>query len=320
MLDWTIIADDLTGAADCAAAFAQRGYSSIIWLHPNAAAEPCDVPVMETASRHVSPEEAYRRVYSVASKAKGHLFKKLDSTLHGNLGPEIKAVRDAAGGREVLIIPSHPVMGRTMKDGVLYLHGEPTSKHLPTILREQGLTEGYRVADCTAVQDLDQIVSDLLATPGRHVVAGAGALAEALALSVGGRVPRPAGDPQIAPKLVIIAGSNNPTTKAQLTHLKSTPAPPDILPLDRNDQSNRTLLATILPYDALLICGGDTARAVAKFLNAKGIRIQGEAARGVPYGTWVGGAAHGKPVATKAGGFGQPDTLIEAVHFLRRPV
>lgn len=316
MLDWTIIADDLTGAGDCAAAFAQRGYSSIIWLHPNPAAEPCDVPVMETASRHVSPEEAYRRVFAVASKARGHIFKKLDSTLHGNLGPEIKAVRDAAGGREVLIIPSHPVMGRTMKDGVLYLHGEPTPKHLPTILREQGLNEGYRIADCNSVEDLDRIVAELLASPGRHTVAGAAGFIEALV----GQASAPARDVHVSQKPLVIAGSNNPTTKAQLTRLKSTPTSPDILPLDRNDQSNRAILSTILPYDALIICGGDTARAVAKFLNAKGIHIQGEAARGVPYGTWVGGAAHGKPVATKAGGFGQPDTLVEAVQFLRRPV
>ncbi len=320
MLDWTIIADDLTGAGDCAAAFAQRGYSSIIWLYPNAAAEACDVPVMETASRHVSPEEAYRRVYNVASKAKGHLFKKLDSTLHGNLGAELKAIRDAAGGREVLIVASHPVMGRTMRDGVLYVDGQPTAKHLPTLLREQGLIDGYQVADCSSVEDVDRIAAELLKRDGRHIIAGAGALAEALALRVGGRVPRPAGDPQIAPNLLVVAGSNNPTTKSQITRLKQSPAPPEILPLDRNDQSNRALLSAILPYDAHVICGGDTARAVAKFLGAKGIRIIGEAARGVPYGTWVGGAAHGKPVATKAGGFGQPDTLIEAVQFLRRPV
>jgi D-threonate/D-erythronate kinase len=317
--NWTIIADDLTGAGDCAAAFARCGYSSIIWLHGHKAAEPCDVPVMETASRHVAPEEAYRRVHAVALKAAGHLFKKLDSTLHGNLGPEIRAVHEAAGGREVLVVPSHPVMGRIMKDGVLYVHGQPADppRHLPSLLKEQGLTEGFRIADCESLADLQRITAELLAQPGRLAVAGAGALAEAIAESLPGAGPV-AESPSVD-SLLVVAGSNNVATRQQLALLKGAAEVP-VLYVDRREYASAAVLAPVHSPDAMLICGGDTARAVAKFLGASGIRILGEAARGVPWGRWVGGASHGKPVATKAGGFGGPDTLVEAVLFLRRHV
>jgi uncharacterized protein YgbK (DUF1537 family) len=53
---------------------------------------------------------------------------------------------------------------------------------------------------------------------------------------------------------------------------------------------------------------------VARRLGATGIELEGEVEVGVPVGTLIGPRPH--PVVTKAGGFGGPDTLVEAVQAL----
>ena len=63
----------------------------------------------------------------------------------------------------------------------------------------------------------------------------------------------------------------------------------------------------------LFLTGGDTADAVLTALEAEGIRIQGEVVAGVVQGVIIGGLLDGLPVVTKAGAFGQKDTLV-AVH------
>jgi uncharacterized protein YgbK (DUF1537 family) len=65
--------------------------------------------------------------------------------------------------------------------------------------------------------------------------------------------------------------------------------------------------------DHLFLTGGDTADAVMTAVEAGGIRIMGEAATGVVEGELFGGPLDGLPVVTKAGAFGQEDTLV-ALH------
>ena len=67
-------------------------------------------------------------------------------------------------------------------------------------------------------------------------------------------------------------------------------------------------------FDALILTGGDTAVEVAQRLGATGIRLEGEIEPGIPFGTLVGPSPY--PVVTKAGGFGEPDTLARVVETL----
>jgi uncharacterized protein YgbK (DUF1537 family) len=60
--------------------------------------------------------------------------------------------------------------------------------------------------------------------------------------------------------------------------------------------------------------GGSTAVAVARRLGASGIRLDGEVEAGVPLGTLISPSPY--RVVTKAGGFGNPDTLAHAVQML----
>lgn len=60
----------------------------------------------------------------------------------------------------------------------------------------------------------------------------------------------------------------------------------------------------------LFLSGGDTADAVLRSVQAEGVRIIGEAVAGVVQGVIGGGLLDGLPVATKAGAFGDRDTLV----------
>jgi hypothetical protein len=67
-------------------------------------------------------------------------------------------------------------------------------------------------------------------------------------------------------------------------------------------------------FDALMLTGGETAVGVARRLGAAGIRLEGEVEPGIPVGSLIGPKPY--RVVTKAGAFGEPDTLLRAVEML----
>jgi D-threonate/D-erythronate kinase len=67
-------------------------------------------------------------------------------------------------------------------------------------------------------------------------------------------------------------------------------------------------------FDALVLTGGDTAVGVARRLGAVGVRLEGEVEPGIPVGSLIGPKPY--RVVTKAGGFGEPGTLVKAVETL----
>lgn len=69
------------------------------------------------------------------------------------------------------------------------------------------------------------------------------------------------------------------------------------------------------PPDALYVSGGDVSIAVAHALGATGFEITGCIAQCVPLGKFIG-CSWQKPVMTKAGGFGKPETLHDVLYFI----
>lgn len=65
----------------------------------------------------------------------------------------------------------------------------------------------------------------------------------------------------------------------------------------------------------LYLSGGDVAIAVAQAFGASGFQIQGLVAGCVPHGVLLNSELH-LPVMTKAGGFGDENTLVEAIRFI----
>jgi D-threonate/D-erythronate kinase len=139
-----IIADDLTGAMDSSGYLAGHGLEVIVDLNQKFETRT-DVIAITTNSREDPPSLATQKIKDVASKLKGNLiFKKIDSTFRGNVGPEITALAEVLSCQKVIVAPAFPQMGRTIKNGKLKIdnvpdpHGEAISS-LPTIPQENNI-------------------------------------------------------------------------------------------------------------------------------------------------------------------------------------
>lgn len=127
-----IIADDLTGASDTGVQFAKKGLkTSVIFDIDNLYedSKDTDIIVIDTDSRAISPFEAYQKVKETSQKLKNigytQIYKKIDSTLRGNLGIEIDAIMDVFDFDFAVIAPAFPQMGRTTVEGRHFLYGKP---------------------------------------------------------------------------------------------------------------------------------------------------------------------------------------------------
>ncbi|QEL12688.1 4-hydroxythreonine-4-phosphate dehydrogenase PdxA [Kushneria phosphatilytica] len=133
-----ILADDLTGTADSAVGCANRGLRTLVTLSPKAGAT-AEVVAIDTDSRRLLPDEAAQRCVDSWQQWQGryrHLFKKLDSTLRGNVAAEIAALVPLAG--MAVVAPAFPATGRTTRNGHQWLNEQPVEES--EIWRNEGLT------------------------------------------------------------------------------------------------------------------------------------------------------------------------------------
>lgn len=128
---WAIIADDLTGAADAAAAYGPTHSSSVI-LDVDADWPDTEILSINTESRYLPAPEAASAVSSAVGRALGQnraVFKKIDSLLRGNVGVEVAAALAAftqgRGGALALIAPAFPATGRSTRGGLVHVGGVP---------------------------------------------------------------------------------------------------------------------------------------------------------------------------------------------------
>ena len=130
-LPFGILADDLTGACDAGVRFSARGARVRVCLGPDATPEPgegWDVLVLQSGSRHLKADDAARAARDGVRWLAGQGFplgyKKIDSTLRGPLGAELRGVMEA-GAEALLVCPAFPVAGRTVAGGALLVDGVP---------------------------------------------------------------------------------------------------------------------------------------------------------------------------------------------------
>lgn len=156
---WLILADDLTGAADCAIAFRRRGCAAaVIW---GEAAQDEAIPVLsyDADSRGLPAEAAARHHAAVLRRRHGadrRLFKKIDSTMRGQPAAEtavtLAHLRAVSGRAFGVLAPAFPGTGRTTVAGRVRVGGRPleeaevwrrdhsyASAHLPEILATAGV-------------------------------------------------------------------------------------------------------------------------------------------------------------------------------------
>jgi len=129
---FALVADDLTGANDTGIQFLKWGLRTLVLIDLEIGPEPvnrADVLVLNTDSRFLEPEQAYAQTKQMALVLKNlgtsRVYKKIDSTLRGNVGAEIDALMEVFPYRVCFLTPAFPVYDRTVRDGSLYLKGVP---------------------------------------------------------------------------------------------------------------------------------------------------------------------------------------------------
>lgn len=154
-----IVADDLTGANDTALQFFIKGSNTEIIFntdeniqnHPNVGTF-----ALTTESRNINAKEAAQKVWEGAKKLKENLsveyfYKKIDSTLRGNIAVETLAMLDAIGYDAAVIAPAFIREGRITIGGYQLLKGVPIERtdaardsyapiydsYIPDILKKQ---------------------------------------------------------------------------------------------------------------------------------------------------------------------------------------
>ena len=329
---YALIADDLTGALDAGAGLAAAGLRAVLPFSGRPEDAPdADVVLVNTASREGSAAQAAAATRTAAERLRAagteRVYKKIDSVLRGHPGPELAAVLDVFRGR-ALVAPAFPAQGRITRDGIQYVHGEPASPY-GGFLRDalEAAAPRCDVRDAQTDDDLARIARDAAGNPAYRVWCGTAGLAKHVPPTLGLQ-PQHGSPPAFPPveRIIVLAGTAHPVTNAQLDYLSEAALPGvDILVQGRLHQSAAEVVAaleyaavdlTLEPGTALIMTGGETALIVCRALGAIATEVVAEALPGIPIGLLrLPGLI--VPVATKSGGFGQPDALTRAVECLR---
>jgi uncharacterized protein YgbK (DUF1537 family) len=323
-LKLAIVADDLTGALDAAAPFADRGLKVRVATSGAALAEAlhgAEVVAVSTRSREIAPDEARERVAAVLSALPPgvRLFKKVDSRLKGNVAAELSAFPPG----QVLAVPALPEFGRIVRRGAVSGFGVAEPIAIAARLGRESI-----VPDVATAEDMAAV----LGWHGDALVVGARGAAVALAdrMAQGGRdLPAP-GLP-----MVVVVGSTDPITLAQVGALQA--GWPGLHRVSAQDgiadcgpeqgvmlvqavpgrgasgpdiaaALAKTVAGAAVSAQSLVLTGGATAEAVLDRLGVAVLDLQGDLLPGLPLsrgGSWC--------IVTKSGGFGGTETLLQVV-------
>lgn len=124
-----IVADDLTGANDTGVQFAKLNHKTVVSMASSGENFFFDdkVSVINTDCRSLAPKEAYERSRQLAEKLdivpRPLIYKKVDSTLRGNIGQEIDGFMDEMSFAYCAVAPAYPKNGRITVGGYHIIHG-----------------------------------------------------------------------------------------------------------------------------------------------------------------------------------------------------
>jgi uncharacterized protein YgbK (DUF1537 family) len=125
-----IVADDFTGASDTGVQFSKIHLKTIVLTETDyigKSLEKYDVIVINTESRFDVKETAYSKVFNAGKAASQddfrYYYKKIDSTMRGNIGAEISGLMDALEIQHTFLVPALPEYGRTTVNGKVYING-----------------------------------------------------------------------------------------------------------------------------------------------------------------------------------------------------
>jgi len=297
---YALIADDLTGAGDSGAQFARNGLSTRVLFGSFGPAEigGADILVINTDSRFLPPDDAGRAVASATEQLKKvgaiPFFKKIDSTMRGQIGKEIDTIMDIEGQKAAIFCPSFPANGRIVLGGHLLVEGQPVARsaagndpvtpvkisHIPTLLRQQSIRHivscmiddlnpptlrkvveeakhlgSIVVCDAVTDEDLELIAEIGISEIGNILLVGSAGLANPVAKRLAKLLGRYQTTITTSISIIIAVGSVNPVAREQLEYLlKSGSAELILLDLENLFGSNSDLYLKSVVAECMSIC------------------------------------------------------------------
>ncbi len=233
-----ILADDLTGALDTAAAFAGEvpvyidAAPACAEKETKEANEANEVPVaiVATPTRDLAPADLPAHLQPVLAWFAGGdiAFKKVDSLLRGNSFAEVAWLAQHGGFAETLFAPAFPAQGRVTAEGRQWVvdpknpTGVRKSAALPfaEAFAAHGLQAALRAPDVFSDGELDRLVADAgLASSRSRLWCGSAGLGHALARRLGlapaaGETPTPLPRRDDGPNIFLTA-SHHPVLREQ---------------------------------------------------------------------------------------------------------
>ncbi len=247
-----IIADDLSGATDAAAASHSDSLVMLGGMQAADARTDALVVAVDIDSRQVDAETAQIRAAAAASDAQGIVFHKIDSLLRGNWPFELRGILQALSKRGrtplALVAPAWPERNRTTLEGTVWVDGVPlaatgfiddaahllhgniaerlgeaslSSLPLPGGGLEDLIDVDALVCDATSRDALDRIAAMAEAANRPVLCVGSGGLAQSLARTL--RLPpvNMAAIEAAGPVLAVV-GSATEISRRQVSKLRET--------------------------------------------------------------------------------------------------
>jgi uncharacterized protein YgbK (DUF1537 family) len=329
----------MTGALEVAAKFSAAGIRSVVAAKPLTDTD-VSVVVYDTETRHLSPasaEQTVSRFIAESSEFRPDLiYKKTDSTLRGNISSELRALAQLFPNWRIGYAPAYPALGRTVRDGILYVDGIPVSE---TVFAHDALNP-VRVSSVAALLEshltptifdgehdiqLEEVTRTIMADKTMRIVVGPGGLAGTLA----NQLDMPRRTPPALPAVrscLVLNGSRHECSMRQI--LEAAAPGWNVLerspiggcdPVEVAKANGKYLVQQVIEDDpdAVFIIGGDTTFAVVAELGLPPLWPLREIVAGVPV-TRIDHAdlkqilperTRDLFLITKAGGFGESDVI-----------
>lgn len=392
---YLIVADDFTGSNDTGVQLKKNNIDVDVLLFPSKELVENSV-VLDTESRSLSEEDAYQKVKTltadlVEKNQFSIVYKKIDSTLRGNIAQEVRALTEVYSPDIIVVAPAFPKIKRTTKKAVHYLDGVPLmeteiAKDPLTPLWTDNIYELFekefensvknistrelenltslpenkvQVFDIEEEQDLEKVKELTLNDSRKILYVGSAGLAVYLfkrdewpTLSVVGSISQVSLQQMeyaknkgfhvinieindliiedrvekytklVCESLMRKQDTIITVTRKRQDYLETIELFKNLGVSDKKEVSRmiKETLAKITknvlantPVSRLFLTGGDTAIEVINELGAKGCKIQKELSTGIVESCLVGGKYEGMKLVTKAGAFGDKDSLYSSL-------
>ncbi len=296
-----------------------------------------EVWIINTSSRSLPPADAASRVRKTLKALEefkpDYIYKKIDSTLRGNIGSELEAVLSELKLEYIPLCAAFPAMGRTTLDGVHYVNG--------TIITDTHYADD--VNSPVREANINKLLASQMEHPGKIMIRDASSDKDMLQLSLREKGNFFAGasawagflvDSWMASKrnpeavvfspapVLIFSGSLNPVTRQQINYynkVSENSGSKDFLIMTPSYRKSGALKKTarqaekifLKSYKRALLTGGDTANEFLKELGVESLKVVSSPMPGISLVSckdWL--------FILKPGGFGEKDTIVRLSSFL----